>query len=276
MRFAVHHKNGLRTKSVLAGFAVLAIVGGVFSASFAYATADTSVQVVVNSGNVVPALAVNGGGSTVTTEAMPLKLQGTLTAVSQIQVYVDGIFSVTIPIAIGETSFSYDLVIPGGSHTIKLVGITPFANISPSDSLTVVYQPPTQTPASNPSGSGSVITTTGGGAVITSTPSSSSVSLQAQASSGLPGWLYNSLLTLDLVRPGQTKAATADIQRFSFISFGLLFTVFSRPVLASYRWIRYRWLGWRKHPLPDGLRRHPIGYIRATGLSLIAFVFLLL
>ena len=241
----------------------------------------TSVQASVNSGTLHPALELSGINSPVTVDAMPLHLAGTVDSLTQIQVYVDGEYSVAIPLDAGATSFSYDLVIPAGSHAVKLVGISPFADISPTVELSVTYVPPTQQSVgggSTPDGSSP--TATGGGVVISrdATSNASTTYVAPVEKSSLPTWVYNGLVAVNLLRKDDVNGTelTKTMQRFSLAATGMFLFVFARLAFLLYHRVRYSWLGFRKRPVPRFLHRHPLGYIRVLGAILITSVFSLI
>lgn len=243
---------------------------------------DTSVQTIINSGTLNPALTLTSPTSPATVTTMPLSVEGMVSSLTQIRVYIDDIFSVTIPLDTGATTFQYDLVIPAGTHVAKLVGISPFADISPTVTFSVTYTPPQTNPGGSTSQPTTPTTTTttsqrGGGVVISHDPTSNSTTTYTPPNyaSSLPTWFYNGLVALDIARPNDTdgKELAKTVQRIVLASIGLFFLDFARPAYYLYIKIRYGWLGFNKRPLPEFTRRHPLSVIRTVGVLFISSVF---
>ena len=242
----------------------------------------TSVQTTVNSGTIHPSLALTGVTSPLTVNKMPFKVSGTVDSITQIQVYVDNVLSVTIPLNAGATSFENDLIIPLGSHTIKFVGISPFADISPTETISINYILP-------PAGSETVDTAVGsssetkpsdkwGGATISrgETTSTSTVYMPNEHKSVLPPWLYSGLLTVDIARPGDSDKQILEMaQRLALIVIGSLLFIFARQVLYAYQQVRFSWFSARSCKLPRRTHRSPTFRFRTFGFLLIISVFLL-
>lgn len=244
---------------------------------------NSRVQATVNSGTLHPALGLTEPVSPLTIDAMPVTLTGVVSSLTQIQVYVDSVFSVTIPLDEGATAFSYDLVLPSGSHTVKLVGVSPFVDISPTVSLAVTYTPPSHDPGTttastdSTASSGSGAASSGekwGGAVISRDGATVTKYAEPAQATTLPGWLYNGLLALDIARPGDDEghiAATA--QRAAVLAPGFFLVFFARPALYGYYSIRYRWFGLRACKLSAHARHAPLLRFRVLGILLIIGVF---
>lgn len=272
---------GVRVASHFLGLlASSALLVALFSTG-AHATDSSRVQVSVDSGTTHPALEVKKPASPATVNTMPVTLSGNVKSLTQIQVYVDNVFSVTIPLDEGAPEFSYGLVVPQGTHEVKLVGISPFVDNSPTVTLAVAYEPPSVTPDSP----GIPATTSSeeqsqGGAVINrdATSAASTTYLQPAYTASLPSWFYNGLVTLDIAKPNDTdgKELVKTVQRIALASSSLFILTFTRPTLAMYKQVRYGWLGLRKHPTTGLLHKHPLASIRVLGVSLLMSVFFLI
>lgn len=282
MRFGV----GITALSIKRGLWLLVVASALLSFGVFYTAnaEDTNVQATINSGTIHPALGVTGITSPHMVDAMPLHLAGTVDSLTQIQLYVDGEYSVAIPLDAGATSFTYDLVMAEGAHTVKLVGISPFADVSPTVELAVTYSPPNQgsdgSGGTTPDSTTTTSSESNGGIVISHDTSGSGSTLYAEPlnTSPLPTWLYNGLVAVDILQKNDVtgKELTKTVQRFSLATTGMVFFVFARPTLLLYHRVRYSWLGFRKRPAPEFLRRHPLGYIRVIGAILVTSVFSLI
>lgn len=256
------------------------LCGVVIAGSFAVPvrgalTNDTTVQVMVNDGSIVPALSLDDG-LVVTTGSVPYVLSGIATDLNQILIYVDGVLTVTIPLGLGTSAFSYGLVVPSGVHAVQLVGVSPFPTMSPTASLTLIYTPPVipPPPASLPARSGAP-----GGDWQPNThresfeqiSADSTIAAKQERVSLLP-WLYNGLVLLDILRPGEPPQINVMAWRFLLVFAALSSIVFAGSVLWLYRIVRYRMLRWGVHPLPAFLRHRPLLWIRFLGLGLLVAV----
>lgn len=86
--------------------------------------------------------------STVTTPA--LTITGTVHNVSQIMVYVDGVYSITQPLDFGAEVYTLALLLTPGEHMIRLVGIDPYTASQVEKSITVHYVPGVQQEPNKP------------------------------------------------------------------------------------------------------------------------------
>lgn len=264
--------------------AALLIVGVVIATGDAvFAVASSKVQSIVNSGTLHPALTLTDPASPATVTTMPLALAGELSSLTQIQIYVDDAFSVTVPLDESATTFSASIIIPTGTHTVKLVGISPFADITPTVEVTATYTPESEAPEEPnvPStNSGDEQVGSRGGATITSGGDSSTSYTPPAPHTALPTWFYNGLVALDLAAPSQTATAGSEsiktAQRVLVTSSGLFMLVFSRAALFAYHQVRYTWLGLRVGAMPKVLSAHPLALIRTLGIMLVGSVFFLL
>lgn len=240
---------------------------------------DTSVQASVDNGDVNATLILTSPTSSFSTDTMPLALSGSVSDLSQIQVYVDDVFSVTIPLDQGATMFSSTLVIPSGTHTIKLVGISPLADVSPTVSILVTYTPP-HTPEG---GQGTTSGSTGGsssnenwGGVVIGPNGSTSASTTYIAPTqvtALPNWLYSGLRAIDIARPGDTDGQIVTmLQRAAIVTAGLGLLVFARPVLYGLYLIRFKWFGLKACRLSKHLHSSSLRF-RIVGILLILGIF---
>lgn len=251
---------------------LVGVAGIVSGGAQVYAT-DTTVQAALN-GSPAPDLQLNLS-SPATVAVMPVVVHGTVANLTQVQIYVDGNYSSTIPLTPSATSFDYSLNLNEGTHTVQFVGISAYTSSNPSVTVTIIYTPPVVPPPGGSSGtpsggtSGSTGVTIGGAAVP---------DLQAPnlLTIPMPGWLYKTLVFFDIINPNKPSDTSIMFWRFLLLMIGLFFVVFARLVLASYRKVRYDWLRWNKHPLTYILRRAPLFWIRLLGLMIIVYVFLFL
>lgn len=262
--------------------AICCLLLTIFGGSAYVSAVGKPVQAKIDNGDINPALSVTNITSPHTITTMPLEIHGTLDSLTQIQVYIDGVFSVTVPIDSGAMSFSTNLVITAGTHQIKLAGISPFADVSPVVVLQVTYIPP-QTPgqeqgsvsAPDPTinlNSGS--SSGSGGATIGHDGAISTTYVDPVEVTSLPGWLYSGLLAIDIARPGGTdEQIITMLQRLTVLAMGAILLVFARPVLYGWCFIRYQWFGLKMCKLRACSRYSPWLPFRIIGFMLIFSIF---
>lgn len=199
---------------------------------------------------------------------------------TQVQIYVDGIYSTTVPLTVHDTFFSYDLILSEGIHTVKLVGISAYTSTYPEIEMTVEHRAPTTPGVIDEDGEEKPDTpksqissrTQGGGIVVGESPEGVETSKQPVIK--LPKWAMDVLLTFDVVDPGRTSDTPRMIWRLTLITIGLFIVILARPALAIYRYIRYKVFGWHKRPLPLFLRKRPLFWLRVFGILLVLIVFM--
>lgn len=248
------------------------IVAGLMSP--VYAT-DSAVQVKVqcNQSNPCPTLSLDNISSTQVISSPTLVITGTELALNQIQVFVDGQQVSIIPLDQSSTTFSYNLVVTPGTHTVVFVGIDSNGP-GPTVSFTVKYTPPTQpqvpqqTIQQGSAQTGVVVGEVGEGLTISPNQKTSSLNPTQYLPSGLVG----ALIFLDFITPGNPSDLGIMFLRFLLILTALVVFFLARPLLAAYRKVRYGWLNWRKRPMPDIIRQHPLATLRLIGLSIAILV----
>lgn len=234
---------------------------------------DSSVQATVDNGDVHPALSLTLS-SPVTVTNMPFELSGSVQDITQIQVYVDNIFSVTVPLSVGATSFSTSLIVSAGTHSVKLVGVSPFADRSPTASIAVTYTP-TQIPdllqdKAMASGVDSDPSDNTSGVVISHDGTATTKYVTPMEKTALPNWLYNGLVAIDIAQSGDSdKQIAATAQRAAVTATGLFLLVFARPVLYGLYLIRFRWFGLKACQLVGHSPRPPLMRFRLIGILLV-------
>lgn len=255
--------------------AIFALVFGVVLFSHTASATSTIVQVGL-SGSPASDIQLVGVTSPLTVTDMPLVINGTTTNLTQVQVYVDGFYSATIPLTPSTTTFSYSLNLNSGSHTVQFLGISASGGTNPSVTITVVYTPSVMPPTGGGGSSGSGTTTPNASGVTIGGQLVPQVGGQNQLIVPIPGWFYSALVFFDILNPNSPGDMSVMVWRFLLILLGLFLVVFARPTLAFYRWLRYRVLYWNKHPLGRVLRDHPLFWIRLVGSIVIILVFILL
>lgn len=242
---------------------------------------DSKLQTVVNSGTLHPALSLTNVTPSVSVTTMPLEVQGEISSLTQIQVFIDGSFAVTVPLNEGATTFLTNLIVPTGTHEVSFLGISPFADIAPTATLTVAYSPIITPPVEQTVESGGgVQIDTKGGLIVNKDGGATSTTGNATADSthtSLPTWFYSGLVALDIASPGDpTGHETAKmVQRFSLATSGLVLMTFTQPVLGLYRYVRYTRLAMKGAGMPKFTSSQPVLFMRLAGILLTTGAFLL-
>lgn len=265
---------------------LLGIVGLLFATAFCvvaqpvYAQ-NSKLQTIVNSGTLHPALSLTNLTSPVSVTTMPLEVQGVIDSLTQIQVFIDGAFAVTVPLDEGATTFSTNLIVPVGTHGVSFLGISPFADITPTATLTVTYDPIITPPVEQTvEQGGGVQVDRKGGLIINKDGGATSTTGAATVDNthtSLPTWFYSGLVALDLASPGDpTGQETAKmVQRFSLATSGVVLLTFTQPVLGLYRFVRGTRLGIPSVGMPKFMTAQPVLFLRVIGILLTTSAFLL-
>lgn len=269
--------NFIATALVLA--AALIAVALISPAAGAESAAETEVNVQIT-GSTAPKLEVDS--FTTTVSAMPIIITGLGDNLTQVQVYINGVMTEIIPLAVGNQAFNYNLNLSYGHYTVKLVGISAYTADNPEEQFQIIYQAPTEATdeAAKPSSGDKSIsssTTSNKGFVISDSPASSSdrnSAAKPQKPTKLPGWLVRVMIPLDIINPAQIDEAPRSIWRVIVLIFGLFLLVFAPVATSIYRNIRYRQLGWAKRPLPLFVQRRPNLWLRLVGGVLVVITFM--
>lgn len=104
-------------------FASLAVLSFAMGAPAAAQQANTSVDAVVCSGNSSnAALTVASPQSDSVVNHAPITIQGTAENITQIDSYVNGVYSGTVAVSAQQTSYTLSQNLSEGTHTITLIG----------------------------------------------------------------------------------------------------------------------------------------------------------
>ena len=190
---------------------------------------------------------------------------GAIHNVSQIMVYIDSVYSQTIPIDSSDTTYDFTVELPPGTHEVKLNAIDVIDGTIIEKVVTITYTPSAESP-------GETITQT-----IHNTKQAvadSSDYLQAQidqASSGsgpaaqLSDAAFNVMKALDLVPTSGGDSVERMAVRFWSITAGSSLMLFAHPLITGYHFLRYRLMKWNIHALPEVLRHHAALALRLLG-----------
>lgn len=233
------------------------------------AAADSTVRVEIDAG--VPVLIPNlpTDRMTIVTNST-LRLTGSARHLSQIRVYVDDVAAGVVSLSVGATSFSVDIPLTTGPHTIRLVGVSLLGSDTPIVTMQVIYTPAPDAAPGGASPSDKPAINIGAGEQLPAQATDTS------SRAVVPEWLQNGLVAIDFARSDTRGGDAVMLCRFLLILAGLIMVVFAEPTRAFYRHVRYRLLGWRRRPLPVGVRRHSLFLLRLGGVLLIALVLWLL
>jgi len=91
-----------------------------------------------------PAISITSPGSDSVVTSSTVTLDGTVDQASQIEIRVDGVFDSTIPLDIGQTSFSAAVQLTTGTHTIEVRAVNTCAGPNNTASVVVTYAPAPQ------------------------------------------------------------------------------------------------------------------------------------
>lgn len=276
MRFAASARNVAR----LAGFIIGALSVGVLGSTSAQAVNDTRVDAVICQVSSSAVVAITSPLSQTAVGSSAVTIEGSVSLISQMTVYVDDQYIGVFALASGAQTFSYDVTLTPGSHTVKFVGQDICQVASPVAQVTLIYDPsvpiPPVTGPSDATGSPSRSPVAGGPAVIAADllpEGSLPESLLTKPLDALGDMLYSGLVVLDFVRPGSAESLPCMILRFILLFVGLFLLFFARLVVC--------WIVRVAHkPAGEGLRAISTArlrmWVRIIGLGIIIAVFVLL
>ena len=238
---------------------------------------DTMINMSVT-GSTAPSLVI--AKTTSISTAMPVIIAGKVDNLTQIRVFIDGIFVATIPLGASDMEFSYALNVSVGLHTVKFVGISKYTSDNPEIEIKVNYRLPdqpsgvsTDTTAKRPTDSSNQAS--GGGVSIGGQGSGGSPDKPQKPMYQLPTWLVQILVPLDVINPARIDETPKTLWRLVVLSAGLFLLVFTPLALTTYRRLRRTALGLNQRLAPIFLRRRPQFWTRVIGIGLLILVFLL-
>ena len=275
------HSSVITGRLIAWSVLLVSIVGVAITAQPAYA-ASTQVEVAVCNGTTSTAeLAITGPASDSVVTNSSVTMSGTIADITQIDVSIDGSYSQSVGISSGQTTFTFDVVITPGTHTISLEGYDICSLDNPTGDVVVTYEP--AAPPSNggntpttvnpdPGGSNNIDNSGGNqsGGIIVSDPSSAAGqpigdNLDGISAGGLelPNFLRRFIIITDLdtITQGSTVLG---LLRLFIILIGFLIIVLASGVV-SMLW------HWRED---KATRRHLVK-AQIAGLALIVLALLI-
>ena len=164
--------------------------------------------------------------STITSGNSVVTISGTLHNISQIMVYIDGVYSTTIPLDFGASAYSFSLVYSPGTHTVRMVGLDPITATQVEKTISVVYDLTLQAQeplsASSSSYQNSANPLTHDGAVASGRQISESATAASQQGIFKPmlDGVFGFMVASDLIVPGHEMQSGQMFLRFIGLSVG--------------------------------------------------------
>lgn len=224
----VAKNNQLRAYALIASIAAISFFGTILVSLSALAV-QTTINVSVYDGRTAtftPSVDSTSSNGTI-------KITGDAHNISQIMVYIDGIYSSTFPLEMGAPTFEINLQVSSGEHIVKLVAIDPFTSGQIEHILTVSYTPGS-TPVIKEQGSpraGQIIkdVTRQSGEVAQATIDEFKDQLDSASNQGpmkdATDGLYNGLVDMGVVSPDSPEQTTTMVGRIIVIVMGLLLVI---------------------------------------------------
>lgn len=240
------------------------LTGAIVGTNVVSATGDTTIQTVL-SGNQQPILTVdNVPQNKVLIAATPFRLRGSVNALAQLRIYVDGVFSQVVPLSVNDTSFDYDITVSPGTHTVTVIGVSAYTSTDQETNFTITYSPvlTPNPPPSNLQGEGQQ-----GGVVLTNQPQQG-LGMTHTPLDPMVDALYNGFVALNIVTPHDLTQTPAMLWRFTGVTTGLVFLLIPWAFRWLYRITWYKWLGY-KRSLDV---RHPLLIVRILGAVLLMLI----
>ena len=210
-------------------------------------------------------------------------ITGTIYRLTQIQVYVNDVYTTTVPLDAGATTFSTTVYIYEGTNAVKLVGVDPCSATGPYANLSYTYKPDARpTPQPTPGIPSQPVPPVGDsrpatGEAIHYMQGQVDTASQSPPASSLSNALYQGLVAVDLAPKNATgKEVDKMVIRAVLVAAGVVLLAAADPMIGAYHAIRYRMLKWHNRALPELVRHHAILTLRIVGVVLVCAAFLLL
>ncbi len=252
---------------VLVGIMCMAGVQTTYEA----AAVDTAVNVTLR--DTLPGtVAVSTPADGATTTSSSVIISGSVHNISQIMVYVDGVYTSTMPIDINATTYSVAVILSPGTHTIRLVGVDPYAGTQVEKVIAVSYTPAagSQLPPTVSSPDGTAAALQG---VLINARDTASEQISRASTDGpmksLTDSVFTGLVSLGLINPRDAQQSSRMPLRFVSILAGLFLLPAPRLFVAGARRIR-------RIPLSTAYSSRTLWMLRVLGITLILLPFVAL
>jgi len=247
----------------------LAVMFGANSFYSSTASANTVVGAVVcsPSNSALLAIAQPVDGHTVTN--MPVTVSGSLNLLSQIRVFIDNVFTQTVPVPADATTFSFEVTLPTGSHEIRLEGVDICQLTSPVAQVVVVYNPET-TVVGQPVAPVDPQAPAEEYAPIDEQPTFFERVTTNGVISGVSNAAYGVLEALDIINSNEAAQTTKMVSRFTLVTVGSTLVLLAPWVIQVATTTIARVL---PHQAALALGRPRLfgpAWVRALGLALLA------
>ena len=168
-----------------------------------------------------------------TVASSEVTVDGMVSQANQVEVYVNDEFDSTVPLTIGQSSYSTTIQVPTGTHTIRVEAINSCSGQNGDATSVVTYTPPTQASSGESAMTG--VTESRGGAISVGPPSTvtqggSATKQESAMPLGLPPLLGRPLVQaldwLNITHQDQQGGSTSlSIGRAVFVVLGMYFLV---------------------------------------------------
>lgn len=209
-----------------------------------------------------------------TVEAAELAVSGSLHNISQILVFVDGVYVSTVPFDVGAASFSLTIPLTPGLHTVRLSGTDPYLGVQVDHTFAVTYSPVLTPQSVAPATPGQVATdiVNSGSAAVSQTVANAQTQITTASATGpmkvFTDGLFTVMVDAGVIVPNSVEKTKAMATRISLVSVGTGLMVFPS---AAYLWVARRTPTLLQQRLVVG----PVPKVmRLVGLGLVVVPFL--
>lgn len=122
------------------GIVALLFITCVSTTTIRAVSSDTDIGATVCNGQAAT-LTIQAPGNDTTLAESAIKVQGTVERVNSIEIYIDGSINSTASLAVNQVTFSQDVLLGGGTHTIRVSGNDSCHVGNPEASVVVTYRP---------------------------------------------------------------------------------------------------------------------------------------
>ncbi len=185
-------------------------------------------------------------GKTITQPSVTV--EGAVHNITQIVAYVDGVYSTSIPLAAGASSYMIAFSITPGTHEVRIAGIDAYTNTEVSQTISFTYTSPSN--GGQATDEGSTATTSPVNEYINqtidaakATSQEASQQVQQASSSGVLGDLsdiaFGAFKSIDLVSSTDGTGINKMAGRFTLVTAGLAASVFPWSTYALIQKIKF-------------------------------------
>ncbi len=249
-------------------------------AVFIWAVVGTTVGAIASgSGSVISAQVCDNAGSTITiakpkndsiVNQSSVRMQGNVTHATQITVMIDGQYNQTIPLGTNQSTYSFDVSLTAGTHTIKVEANDVCAASNGTAQVVITFESKANGSAGNeiPTSAGGVVV--GAGTAIDIPEQNVYQRLRGSAVVGpVLGGIEKAFRFTGLDKTVERDGVVTTVVRVGMFTVGMTTLTFTTLAAQTYAAVPAQWLGKILPPDPIVGHRYLMLSLRGSSLLLI-------